>query len=534
MIRASLAISRLYRSLLFIQILFLASNICYAELDIDKVVSEMTLEEKVGQIFVFGFKNKTYDSSLKYFLNSSKPGGLLFFSRNGRSPQSVAKLISDIKLHYKSQIHLEPFFMVDHEGGDVVRVGPSLFFPSALSIGQTGDTELAKELGAATGKYLKTIGFEVNFAPVVDLRSDDKVNFIGERSFGSSPANVVKMAKPLTAGLISAGVMPVLKHFPGHGRTTQDSHFEVVRKISAEDETINEDLLPFHDMISVYPKIGVMSSHMSVPSLDPSGELTTFSTKILSKLTDEYQHKGLRFTDDLDMLFFKNRKFNIGQKVIDALNAGHDQILIIWSRANQQAAYNSVIKALKEGQLSEDLINEKVKKILLTKARLKAKTSSFSTEAIKSSLAKIYSIQTKIVQKHFNRLPSSLFQEIADFNKDNKSSYLFTFSNSFAKNFKANFKNGKYIPLAMNNWNYYLKNCKDHLCYFHISGDTSNKKLKLVPKEILPHLYILNTTDPILTDSLPSKKINIYGVNKNLWKWLSFKLKEIKASVALN
>src|SRR5690606_25147186 len=124
---------------------------------------------------------------LEHFLNSFKPGGLLFFSRNGRSPQNVAKLIQNIKNHYKGHAYLEPFFMVDHEGGDVVRVGPSLFFPSALSIGQTGDPELAEELGIATGKYLRTIGFEVNFAPVVDLRSNNKVNFIGERSFGSSP-----------------------------------------------------------------------------------------------------------------------------------------------------------------------------------------------------------------------------------------------------------------------------------------------------------------------------------------------------------
>lgn len=493
----------------------------------------MSLEQKVGQLFVFGFKQQTYDPSLKQFLDSTHPGGLLFFSRNGRSPQSVAELIQGVKGHYKQKPYLEPLFMVDHEGGDVVRVGPSHFFPSALSIGKTQDPSLAYQLGLWTGRYLKSIGFDVNFAPVVDLRSEEKFSFIGERSFGSSPEEVVKMVQPFISGIHSAQVLSVLKHFPGHGRVIEDSHKEIVRKIASLEELTTKDLLPFKTIIHATPQIGVMTSHLSVQALDPSGELTTFSKPIVSKLSDTFQHDGLVFTDDLDMIFFKNKQMDLGQRVVDSLNAGHDQVLIVWSRRNQRVAYNAVLNAVKTGKLSEASINDKLEKILKTKLRLKSNNTPFDMENIKRSLARIYTLQTKISQHHFEQVPKSLFEEIAGFTKDNKESYLFTFSNAFAGEFRGVFKKGKFIPLSMQKWSTQLQNCKKHLCFFHVSGDTSNKRLQDVPPEVLPHLVLINTTDPLLTKELPSKKMNIYGVNKNIWRWIEKEIKNLNSSYAL-
>lgn len=518
---------------MFIQILFFFSPSAQAQSDVEKIISNMTLEQKVGQLFVFGFKQQTYDASLKQFLDSTHPGGLLFFSRNGRSPQSVATLIQGIKGHYKDKTHLEPLFMVDHEGGDVVRVGPSHFFPSALSIGQTKDPSLAYQLGLWTGRYLKSIGFDVNFAPVVDLRSDEKFSFIGERSFGSSPGEVIRMVQPFISGIHSARVLSVLKHFPGHGRVIEDSHKEIVRKVASLEELTTKDLVPFKTIIHATPQIGVMTSHLSVQALDPSGELTTFSKPIVSKLSDTFQHDGLVFTDDLDMVFFKNKELNLSQKVLDALNAGHDQVLIIWSRSNQRVAYNSVLNALKSGKINEDFINKKLERILKTKLRLKPSNEAFDMDDIKRSLAKIYTLQTKISQLHFEKVPKELFQDIANFTEANKENYLFTFSNSFANEFKGVFKSGKFIPLSMESWASQLHNCKKHLCFFHVSGDTSNKRLKAVPKDVLPHLVLINTTDPLLTNELPSKKMNIYGINNNIWRWIEKEIKNIRSSYAL-
>lgn len=492
----------------------------------------MSPEEKVGQLFVFGFKQQSYDASLKHFLNSYQPGGLLFFSRNGRSPQKVAQLIQGIRGHYKDSTHLEPLYMVDHEGGDVVRVGPSHFFPSALSLGQTHDPSLAYQLGLWTGRYLKNIGFDVNFAPVVDLRSEEKFSFIGERSFGSTPDDVIKMVQPFVAGIRSASVLSVLKHFPGHGKVAEDSHKEIVRKVASLDEMKTQDLIPFKSIIHTSPQIGVMTSHMSVDSLDPTGELTTFSKPIISKLSNAFQHEGLVFTDDLDMIFFKNKSMDLSTKVIESLEAGHDQILIIWSRQNQRIAYNSVLNALKTGRLSEAFINSKVEKILRTKMRLKKSNESFDIEDIKKSLAKIYTLQTKISQLHFKKVPKSLFEDISRFTKGKKNKYLFSFSNGFAKDFKSVFEDGRFIPLSMQGWAMQLNHCKVNLCFFHVSGDSSNRKIADIPKDILPHLVLINTTDPLLTSQLPSKKINLYGINKNIWKWIEDEIKTLDPTYA--
>ena len=272
----------------------------------------MSLDDKIAQLFVFGFKGQELTPSLKNYLISYKPGGLIFFSRNGRSPKKVMKLIQDIKDFYKSQNLVEPFFIVDHEGGRVVRIGSANLFPSALSLGRTKNPRIAYSLGKWTGQYLKNMGFDINLAPVVDLRSERELNFIGERSFSSSPEEVVHMVNPFVSGSLSSGILPVLKHFPGHGRLKEDSHYKIVRKTSSQNELNQKDLIPFKKLILKNPSIGVMTSHLSVPSLDPSGTLTTFSQPIVSKLKNEYQHQGLVFSDDLDMLYFKNQSMNIG------------------------------------------------------------------------------------------------------------------------------------------------------------------------------------------------------------------------------
>lgn len=483
----------------------------------------MTLEEKISQLFIFGFKEQELTPSLKHFLNSYKPGGLIFFSRNGRSPENVQKLIKNIKGYYKGIDKVEPFFVVDHEGGEVVRVGPSHFFPSALSLGQTKDASIAYDLGKWTGSYLKNIGFDINLAPVVDLRSESAINFIGERSFSSLPDEVVQMVSPFISGSSSAKVLSVLKHFPGHGRVEEDSHFEVVRKISSLEELKQTDLLPFKKIIQQHPYTGVMTSHLSVPALDPSGEMTTFSKPIVSKLANEYQHEGLVFSDDLDMLFFKNKKLNIGQKSLEALKAGHDQVLIVWSKHNQRNSLKYVKDAVEKNLISMDLIHQKLKKIISSKLRLKDDKPLIYKNVL-TSMAKIYNLQNQINHLHFNNLPKDVIQNISETMKFKKSIYLFSYSYYFYKTFKDNFSKGGFIPLGSENWFQASQRCNKNLCFFHVSGDKSADKIKKIPKEILKNIIVVNTSDPAVTNNLPSKKLNLYSSSNKFWKWFAKEL----------
>jgi beta-N-acetylhexosaminidase len=493
--------------------------------DVEQILSQMSLEEKIGQLFVFGFKEQEFTPSLRYFLDTYKPGGLLFFSRNGKSPEKVQKLIKDIKAHYKSINKIEPFFIVDHEGGEVVRVGPPHFFPSALSLGQTNDPSIAYDLGKWTGQYLKNIGFDINLAPVVDLRSEKAVNFIGERSFSSKPDEVVKIVSPFISGARSSGVLSVLKHFPGHGRVQEDSHFEVVRKISSVEELNQQDLMPFKKIIHQHPNTGVMTSHLSVPALDPTGELTTFSKPIVSKLANEYQHEGLVFTDDLDMLFFKNKKINIGEKSLAALKSGHDQVLIVWSKFNQKSSLNYIKNSVLKNELSDWQINEKLKKIIATKLRLK-EDKPLNYKKVMNSLSKIYNLQNQINNLHFNNLPKDLIQEISSNFKSKKTIYLFSYSYYFYKTFKDNFTQGGYVPLTQENWLQTAKRCQSNLCFFHVSGDKSVDRIKEIPAELLKNMVVVNTSDPSVTNAFDAKKLNLFSSSNKFWKWFADEIKK--------
>lgn len=512
---------KLYKTLFLLQFVISFPHLIWAnENTVDELISNMTIEEKIGQLFIFGFKEQEFTPSLKHFLNTYKPGGLIFFSRNGKSPETVQKLIKDVKAHYKTMKKVEPFFVVDHEGGEVVRVGPPQFFPSALSLGQANDPAIAYDLGKWTGRYLKNIGFDINLAPVVDLRSEKAVNFIGERSFSSKPDEVVKIVSPFISGARSSGVLSVLKHFPGHGRVQEDSHFEIVRKISSVQELNKKDLMPFKKIIHQHPNTGVMTSHLSVPALDETGELTTFSKPIVSKLSNEYQHEGLVFSDDLDMLFFKNRKINIGQKSLEAIKAGHDQVLIVWSKQNQMNSLNYLKKALDNKEIDQGLIDNKVKKILATKLRLKD-DSPLDYKKVLASLSKIYSLQDQINYLHFNKLPKDIIQNLSDDIKQKKNMYLFSYSYYFYKTLKDNFSNGGFIPLSQDNWVQFTKRCERHVCFFHVSGDKSAERIKEIPKEALANIIIVNTSDPAVTKELPSKQLNLYSNSNKFWKWFA-------------
>ncbi len=552
---ADLYITKLYKSLLLLQFFIFVGLAAQAEdsiLDsalnttlsptaalntnlneVDQIIHRMTLEEKIGQLFVLGFKEQEFTPSLEQFLRTYKPGGLIFFSRNGRSPEKVLKLIQDIKDFYKKINKIEPFFVVDHEGGEVVRVGPPHFFPSALSLGQTKDQSIAYELGKWTGRYLKNLGFDINLAPVVDLRSETALNFIGDRSYSSSPDDVVRMVGPYISGARASGVLSVLKHFPGHGRLEEDTHFEVVRKISNVTELNQKDLLPFRKLIKQHPSTAVMTSHLSVPALDPSGELTTFSKPIVSKLSNEYQHEGLVLSDDFDMLFFKNKNLNVGEKVLAALNAGHDQLLIVWSKLNQMKAQKFLKQKMEDNAIDPDLIESKLRKVIATKLRLKD-DRRLNYEKVKKSLAKIYSLQEQISFIHFNKLPKNLIQEISTEIDSKKTVYLFSYSYLFFKNFKDNFSKGGFIPLGQEQWSQALNRCKKHICFFHVSGDQSALRAKEIPKDLQKYMIVINTSDPTVTKDIESKKLNLYSKSNKFWKWFADEIEKIKDNYAVN
>jgi beta-glucosidase-like glycosyl hydrolase len=263
-----------------------------------------------------------------------------------------------------------------------------------------------------------------------------------------------------------------------------------------------------------------MTSHLSVPALDPSAELTTFSKPIVSKLSDEYQHEGLVFSDDLDMLFFKNKKINIGEKSLEAFKAGHDQVLVVWSRNNQRNSLAFLKARLNDGTTDISFVDNKVRKVLATKLHLKD-DRVLNYKNVVSSLNKIYNLQNQINFLHFNKLSKSVIQDISESLKQKKNVRLFTYSYHFYKAFKGNFSNGGFIPLSQANWKDAAQSCKKFLCFFHVSGDKSAQLIKQLPKNVLQEMILINTSDPAVTQNLNVKTLNLYSNSNKFWTWFA-------------
>ncbi|MCB0392078.1 MAG: glycoside hydrolase family 3 protein, partial [Bdellovibrionales bacterium] len=230
---------------------------------VEQLISEMTIEKKIGQLLILGFAGTNVNHQLKDTLETLYPGAIISFKRNIKTPWQTAELNSMAQEISLKNTNLPLLIMVDQEGGVVSRIKTRPYSPSALSIGFTENPSLAKEAGLATGKVLSLVGFNMNLAPVVDISDPFQTNFIGNRSFGKDPHLVKVMGQKFADGLEDSGVLPTLKHFPGHGGSIKDSHYSLPSKLSSEEELLANDLIPFsHFSKGTFPG-AVMVAHIS-------------------------------------------------------------------------------------------------------------------------------------------------------------------------------------------------------------------------------------------------------------------------------
>ncbi|WP_413585823.1 glycoside hydrolase family 3 protein [Bdellovibrio sp. HCB274] len=335
---------------------------------IDTKISNMTLQEKVGQLFIVGFPYTKSNIELEKFIHAYKPGSFLLFKRNIQSLEQVKRLNEDLyKLSYKAS-KLPPLIAIDQEGGAVSRLPIQPNPPNALAIGQTQSKELSEEMGYQTGLFLREVGFNMNLAPVLDVADPYSTSFIGVRSFGSDPTLVKEIGTAYAKGLLRSKVIPTAKHFPGTGDIKADPHNVVVNNGSSESTMKAKDLVPFEGYSSLGVNVAVMLSHSIYPALDPAREPASFSSKISTELLrNDLKYKGLVITDDLLMKGSKD-VLRPDQAALKALIAGADIVMMTWSVTDQERAIKTVRNAIEDGRLSIDLVNQKLHRILVTKA----------------------------------------------------------------------------------------------------------------------------------------------------------------------
>lgn len=335
---------------------------------IEARIQRMTIEEKVGQLFLVGFPQNQLSPDLEKFIATYKPGAFLLFKRNIRSAIQVRDFNQALYRASFKYTKLPPLIAIDQEGGSVSRLPIEPSPPNALALGQTQSPLLAEEMGHQTGLFLREVGFNMNLAPVLDIADPLQSSFIGVRSFGANPALVAEIGTAYSRGLLRARVIPTAKHFPGTGSLNSDPHIKVVRNLSSYSEMQERDLKPFVAYAVLSENSAMMLSHLIYPSLDNSGEPASFSRQIThGLLREKLRYQGLVVTDDLQMQGSK-QLLRPEVAALRALQAGSDIVMLTWSFKDQEAAFNYVKKAVASGQLSKEELDAKLKRILRVKA----------------------------------------------------------------------------------------------------------------------------------------------------------------------
>jgi len=336
-----------------------------------KILKNLTLEEKVGQMFLYGFQGKSSSDEVQRLIKQYKPGGFILFTRNIGSESQLVSLNSDIKKLSISQIGLPSFIAIDQEGGKVLRIQNfGTVLPGNMNLGATRSTALSFLAGKLTAIDLEMLGININLAPVLDVNSNAKNEVIGVRSFGDDPEMVSLLGAAYIRGIQSRRVSATAKHFPGHGNTSGDSHFETPILDRTEQVLYDVDLKPFFSAIEDGVD-AIMTAHIAVPSIDPSNKPATLSHKIITGLLREKMgYDGLVITDDMEMRAVTGNS-GIGSATVEAVLAGCDIITIVWTDSAKQESYKALMNAVKKGVISEQRINESVKRILSVKLKRK-------------------------------------------------------------------------------------------------------------------------------------------------------------------
>ena len=332
------------------------------EQKVDKLVANMSDADKVGQLLMIGIHGTTLNDDAKFMLNEYRVGGIILFDRNMESKDQVKTLIADINKAGKSA-GLTPLFLgIDQEGGAVARMNDKLIkVPPAEEVGKM-PVEQAVSLAKQSGAELKDLGFNINFAPVADL------GLTYGRSFSTNSDEVVRYAGAVGKAYDEAGLWYSYKHFPGIGKTDVDLHADTSIVPVSKETLLSEDTKVFIDLIkqSKPNTYTIMVSHAMYPQIDSDHPASLSKAIITDWLRKDLGYNGVVVTDDMDMGALANH-YTFGDMAVQSILAGSDIFLVCHEYEHMQEAYNGLMKAVKDGRISKERLDESVKRILLMK-----------------------------------------------------------------------------------------------------------------------------------------------------------------------
>lgn len=340
----------------------------------------MNLKSKLGQMFFIGIEGHSLTSQEKDFILENDIGGIILFSRNVKDPEQISKLTNEIQnlsQHTNSKL---PFVIsIDMEGGRVHRLkAPFTIWPAMKHLGLSDSPHLAFEVGKALASELAAVGINLDYTPCLDVLLNPKNEIIGDRSFGSDPDHVAKIASGLIRGFKKSGVMTCVKHFPGHGYTSIDSHED----LPVDDRTWEQ---LYETEASAYKKVFkskvefLMTGHLLFKNIDPEYPVTLSKKFLQHYLRDELGYKNLVMTDDLDMKAL-SKNANAADLTYMAYEAGADLFLF----CNEPKSHIMAVESMNDrlGQLDPERIEGSFQRILSMKEQLQANWNPPSQDII--------------------------------------------------------------------------------------------------------------------------------------------------------
>ncbi|MGW3666282.1 glycoside hydrolase family 3 protein [Streptomyces sp. NPDC005141] len=369
----------------------------YGDKALRALISRMTLEEKVGQLFVMRVYGHSatapdqadIDANLKEIgvrtaaelIAKYRVGGIIYFSwaHNTHDPHQIAALSNGIQRASLEQPRGLPLLIsTDQEHGIVARVGkPATLFPGAMALGAGGSRADAREVGRIGGAELRALGIRQDYSPVADVNVNPANPVIGVRSFGADPDAVAGLVTAEVKGYQGSGVAATAKHFPGHGDTAVDSHFGFPVITHSRDLWSTLDAVPFRAAVRAGID-SIMTAHIMVPALDAAGDPATLSHPILTGiLRGELGYDGVVVTDSLGMEGVRT-KYGDDRVPVLALKAGVDQLL---NPPDLNVAWNAVLNAVRGGELTEARLDESILRVLRLKSKLGLLTDPYVRDA---------------------------------------------------------------------------------------------------------------------------------------------------------
>jgi beta-N-acetylhexosaminidase len=368
----------------------------------------LPLEEQIGQFFYIGLPGTELDAETRSLIQEVKPGGVIIFGRNVRGPQQLRDLLDGVR----ELVPTSPLFGVDQEGGLVDRLRKIFTpMPSARTIREHGDLAAARALGRITGEALRLLGFNMNFAPVMSIMTDERdllSNGLYSRSFGRSPGEVLGYTTVYLRGLQETGIIACLKHFPGIGAGEVDSHEQMPMVSLSHDDLMAQDLAPYIELFQRKDDRVrcVMVSHGGFPNiyiikgvtgglLEPASLSHNIVTNLLR---GELGYQHLVVTDDLEMGAIA-KHCEIEAAVVRAFLAGNDMMLICAHPDTIRRGYQSLLGVARDGKLPRDRVRGSLKRVAALKLITKL-PPTFDSERFKILSEETAALNAKLNYKY--------------------------------------------------------------------------------------------------------------------------------------